>query len=374
MWREGRYALGPSSNRPTGKSTTLTLRIGIVFETLDAYPRRSGDPPDHAVEYEPESTVAILESALRELGHEPVRLGTPHELLDRIANNRLDGVDAALSIAEGYGSRNREAWAPNLLEMAGIPALGSDALTLSLTLDKAWTNAAASAAGIRVAPQVLFASEEAALRDELPAAFPLFVKPRWEGTSKGILASSRVENREALAREVGRVVRDYDQPALVEAFVAGAEYTVTIAGNDPARALPVLQRALDRATGIGLHAIVGVHPELAAAGAEEAEHCLPGKLSAALEDELRALALRCYALFECRDFARVDFRLDADERPVFLEINPLPTFAVDGSFGILAELEGRHPEQLLAEVFATGLVRLGFDSIEDRGSLGGSLS
>ena len=65
-----------------------------------------------------------------------------------------------------------------------------------------------------------------------------------------------------------------------------------------------------------------------------------------------------FEALDCRDFARVDFRLDAADRPYFLEINPLPTFAREGSFGILAELAGRPFEDLLAEVFGTALARL----------------
>ena len=338
----------------------MTLQIGIVFEGFDAYPRRAGDPADYAAEYEPESTVAVIETAIRQLGHEAVRLGTPHELLSAIAEGGLKGIDAAISIAEGHGSRNREGWAPSLLEMAGIPTLGSDALTLSLTLDKAWTNRTVAAAGICVAAQCLMEDREMAAEGELPASFPLFVKPRWEGTSKGIGASSKVENRDELAREVVRIARDYRQPALVEAFIAGAEYTVTVVGHSPPRALPVLQRALDRATGIGLHAIVGVHSKPATDADPGPDYTLPGDLTPVLEAELQRLARQCFELFECLDFARIDFRLDTADQPVFLEINPLPTFAVDGSFGILAELEGRPVEQLLAEVFNEALVRLGF--------------
>ena len=85
----------------------------------------------------------------------------------------------------------------------------------------------------------------------------------------------------------------------------------------------------------------------------------PGTLTNELERELEELSLRAFTALECRDFARVDFRLDAEGRVVFLEINPLPTFAPDGSFGILAELEGRSLEELLAEVFRAGLARLG---------------
>ena len=84
-------------------------------------------------------------------------------------------------------------------------------------------------------------------------------------------------------------------------------------------------------------------------------------LDAELEAELASLARSAFAALECRDFARADFRLDAEGRPHFLEMNPLPTFAPDGSFGILAELEGRPLEALLADVLAGGLSRLGID-------------
>ncbi len=336
----------------------MSLTIGIVYEGFDAYPREPGDPEDHAAEYEPESTVEVIEAAFAKLGHRCERIGPPHALLQRVARADLGGIDVAFSIAEGRGPRTREGWALSLLEMAGLPYFGSDALTLSLSLDKAWTNRTVAAAGLSVAPQCVMESAEQAMHAKLPAAFPLFVKPRWEGTSKGIRATSKVEDREALGREVERVVHDYRQPALVESFIGGAEYTVSVVGHDPPKALPALQRALDRETGIGLHAIAGVHEELRPADAPEPEHELPGQLTPELEAELQRQALRVFELFECRDFARVDFRLEAPGHPVFLELNPLPTFAVDGSFGVQAELEGREPAELLAEVFAEALIRL----------------
>jgi len=330
------------------------LRVGLVYDLLGTFPGCPGDPPDADAEYEPEATVEALAAAVRVLGHEPLRLGSPHELLGRAGKGELPPLDVALNIAEGRGSRNREAWAPVLLEMCGVPALGSDALTLSLSLDKAWCAEKVEAAGVPVPPRVLLASRTEAENALLPGAFPLFVKPRWEGTAKGIGPASRVADRAALAERVERLVRDYDQPALVEPFLPGAEYTVTLVGNDPPRALPALQRALEAETGIGLHAL-----ERHAAPPGGWRHALPGELTPSLEVELAELSQRAWRALECRDFARTDFRLDAEGRPFFLEINPLPSFAPDGSFGILAELAGRRHEELLAEVIAAGLERLG---------------
>jgi D-alanine-D-alanine ligase len=329
------------------------LRFGLVYDLLGSYPRRPGDPPDVDAEYEPEETLCALEQAVRRLGHLPLRIGSPHALLAQLAHGGL-ALDVALTIAEGFGSRNREAWAPLLLEMAGIPALGSDALTLSTALDKHWACARVAAAGVTAPAGAVARSGREAEKLELPAPFPLFVKPRWEGTAKGIAPSSRVEDRAALVREVERIARDYEAPARIEAFVPGPEYTVTVVGNDPPRALAVLQRALEVGTGIGLHALER-HP----APPGGWRHALPGALDAGLEAELGRLALRAYEALECLDFARADFRLDADGRPLFLEINPLPTFAREGSFGILAELEDRALEDLLAEVLDLGLRRLG---------------
>ncbi len=332
----------------------MALRIGLVFDLLGTWPREPGDPSDVDVEFEPEATVELLERALAHLGHAGVRLGSPHDLLARVGKGELPALDAGLSIAEGTRGRDREAWGPVLLQMAGVPVLGSDALTLSATLDKAWAATLVAAAGVPVAPQALAASADEARSMSLPAPFPLFVKPRGEGTAKGIAPTSRVEDREALAREVERIARDYRQPALVEAFLPGPEYTVTVVGNDPPRALPALQRALEAETGIGVHALER-HP----APAGGWHHDLPGSLDAGLENTLGDLAVRAYCALECRDFARADFKLDARGDARFLEMNPLPTFDPEASFGILAELEGRAPHELVAEVLAGGLRRLG---------------
>ena len=83
----------------------MSLAIGLVYDLLGTYPRRPHDPPDVDAEYEPEATVALLEAALAKLGHRSVRLGSPHALLARIAKGELPKLDAAMTIAEGWGGR-----------------------------------------------------------------------------------------------------------------------------------------------------------------------------------------------------------------------------------------------------------------------------
>jgi len=329
------------------------LRIGLCYDTFDTYPWQPGDPPDADAEYEPEATVEVLTSAIAKLGHVPVNVGSARALQQRLCKGL--SLDAAINICEGAHTRNREAHVPILLELAGIPLLGSDALTLSLTLDKAWTKDLMTVAGIRTPAYTTFASEDAVTLDALPAPFPLFVKPRYEGTSKGITAQSKVSSLGELRQAVHRVVTQYRQEALVEAFIeGGGEFTVAVVGHAPPRALPALQRAVEAGTGIGLHA-------LEHRGMPEAtwSHELPGTLTDNLEATLQDLALRAFNKLKCRDFARADFRVAADGTVYFLEINPLPTFAPDDTFAILAELLGQPYEAFLAAVLRDGFERLG---------------
>ena len=327
---------------------------GLVYDVFDRYVPRPGDPPDADAEFEPWATVDALDAAFRRLGFDVVRVGHAHDLLDRLPGLHLD---VALSIAEGNGATpNRESYAPTLFEMAGVPYLGADALTLAAALDKAWTKTLVAAAGVPVAPGVAVPSADAldGLFDRLPP-FPLFVKPRFEGSSKGVLPESRVEDADALRRQVAFVTETYRQDALVEAFVPGAEFTVAVVGHGPPRALPVLQRAVEARTGIGLHAL-----ERRGRPAEDhAYHLEPRVLTPALEARLQADALTSFEVLRCRDFARMDFRVPPGGAPVFLEANPLPTFAPDGTFAILAELLGQPYDGFLADVHGEGLARLG---------------
>ncbi len=327
------------------------MTVGLVYDRFGDAEPPPGAPPDWDAEYEPERTIAALEGALRHLGHTPVRLGNVPALLTAMQRGPL-GLDAAVTIAESYGSRNREAHAPVLLELAGVPTLGSDALTLSASLDKHLTKVVARHAGLATPDWAVVRSPDDLAGLDVP--YPVFVKPRYEGTAKGIAPTSRCDGPAALRAEVGRQAALYRQDLLVEAFVEGAEFTVGVVGHDPPEALPALQRAVEATTGIGLHALER-HEDPARPFAYD----LGIPIDEALEFGLQRAALAVHDALECRDFSRSDFRVDAAGRVWFLEINPLPTFAPDGTFAILAELAGRPYEAFLADVLARGLKRLG---------------
>ncbi|MFN3595995.1 MAG: D-alanine--D-alanine ligase [Rubricoccaceae bacterium] len=333
-------------------------RVGLIYDRFGDREPPPGAPPDWDAEYEPEETLVALEDALRHLGCVPVRVGNADALLTAMtAGSLLEppfALDAALSIAEGYGSRNREAHAPVLLELANVPALGSDALALSVSLDKHLAKVVALHAGVATPPWAVVSGAEELARAALPP-FPLIVKPRYEGTAKGIGPQSRCEGAGALHAEVARQTTLYGQDVLVEAFVAGAEFTVGVTGTGAAAvAGPALQRAVERTTGIGLHALERYEDPAA-----PFSYDTPAVITPALEEALRNAALAVHRALGCRDFSRSDFRVDAAGRHFFLEINPLPTFAPDGTFAVEAELAGVPYAAHLASVLRPGLARLG---------------
>ncbi|MDA1028930.1 MAG: D-alanine--D-alanine ligase [Bacteroidetes bacterium] len=325
------------------------MRIGLIYDLFEDYPWTPGEPFDADVENEPVETVQALESAIRALGHVPVRIGPARNLLPHMDN---PGFDVGLNIAEGGRGRNREGEAPALMEMMGVPFVGSDALTLSLSLDKAWTKDLAVAAGLRTPAYSVFSGDQIDL-STAPKTFPLFVKPRYEGSAKGLTARSKVFSDDDLRAQVTEIIQIYKQDALVEEFVEGSEFTVAVVGHRPPRTLPVIQRAVETETGIGLHVL-----DRKGLPVVDHSYALPGVLSPELEARLQAAALKIFHKLECRDFARVDFRVDAEGREWFLEINPLPTFAPDGTFAIMAELMGLSYPDFLAQVLREAIERV----------------
>ena len=340
------------------------MRVGLVYDRFGDTPRPPGAPDDWDAEYEPEETVAALEDALRRLGHTPVRVGPTAALLAAVRSGPITepplALGAGLSVAEGLGigeggTRNREAHAQVLFELAGVPALFSDALATSLSLDKHLSKTVAAAAGVRTPAWTIL---RPGAPDNVDAAvrlgFPLFVKPRYEGTARGIAPTSRVETEADLRREAARQHALYRQDLLAEVFVAGDEATVGVVGTgDGARALPLLLRATEAATGIGLHAL-GRHERTEAPFA----YAVPGVLSAHAEAEAARMAVAVHRALGLADVSRTDVRIDRAGAVWFLEVNALPTFAPDGTFAVLAELAGVPYGEWLAGVLAVGFERL----------------
>src|SRR5207253_2778744 len=186
-------------------------------ETIDAVRRALATHPDVEVE--------VVEAV-------------PDQAIDRLL---IKDFDIVFNLAEGFVGAAREAQFPALLEMLGVPYTGSGPLTLAIALDKARTKEILSYHGIPVARFITCDMVVESIRSLLPGSdFPYIVKPISEGSSKGIRNSSFVTSVDAMNREIERIVTEYGQPAMIEEFIPGREFTADVIGNGKnARVLPM---------------------------------------------------------------------------------------------------------------------------------------
>jgi D-alanine-D-alanine ligase len=260
-------------------------------------------------------------------------------------------VDIVFNISEGLFGRNRESQVPILLEMANIPFVGSDGLTLGLTLDKIMAKKIFIAEDIPT-PKFFEVKNTQGLDNIDHLKFPLIVKPRFEGSSKGLTENSKVENMDELKTQIDYIVSTYKQPALVEQFVAGQEFTVALVGNSPVEVMPVVQIKID-----GRLKLNDKFYTFSRISSNRLEYICPARINHDLEKKLANLALKTYNAVECRDFGRVDFRVDGEGRPYVLEINPLPSLSQEDVFMIIAKDMGISYDQMIGKILNSALKR-----------------
>lgn len=322
--------------------------VGLTYDLKTDYEFKKGDPPDANAEFDHPTTIDVIAKAIESQGVKVKKIGNVANLLEKIDNLN---VDIVFNISEGLSGRNRESQVPILLEMAGIPFVGADALTLGLTLDKVMAKKIFIAEGIPT-PK----SFEVKSNDELSnidhCRFPLIVKPRFEGSSKGLNENSRVENIDELKKQVDYIVSTYKQPALVEEFISGQEFTVALIGNGTPEIMPVVQIKID-----GRYNLKDKFYTFARISSDRLEYICPAHISPELEKTISELALKTYNAVECLDFGRVDFRVDDEGRPYVLEINPLPSLSTEDVFLLVAKQVGLTYEAMIGKILNSALKR-----------------
>ncbi len=326
--------------------------VGLTYDLKSDYEFKEGDPPDANAEFDHPSTIEVIAKAIESQGFKVKKIGNVANLLEKIDHL---GADIVFNISEGVAGRNRESQVPILLEMAGIPFVGSDALTLGLTLDKIMAKKIFIAEGIPTPKFFTIKSVEELMNTD-HCKFPLIVKPRFEGSSKGLSEGSRVENMEELKKQAEFVLNTYKQPALIEEFISGQEFTVAIVGNGQPEALPVVQIKID-----GRLQLNDKFYTFARITSDRLEYICPAKVSAEMSKKLSDLALKTYNAVECRDFGRVDFRVDGDGKPYVLEINPLPSLSTEDVFMLVAKAVGVTYNEMVGKILKSALGRYNLD-------------
>ena len=324
------------------------LRIGFSYN-VKRMDSKAGN--DTEAEYDAPETIDAIRDALESYGHMVVPLEATAELPRQLMDARLDLV---FNIAEGVAGRNREAAVPALCELMGIPYTGSDAATLSIALDKALSKRVLRQHGIPTPEfQVMETGRE---RLSPKMKFPLIVKPNQEGSSKGVSAhASVVDDEESLRQVVRELVEKYQQPALIEYYIGGREFTVGLLGDKRPRVLPPMEIIfLDKANPRPVYDY-----QIKQEWEKHVCYQCPAQLTPAELKSMERIARETFVALDCRDVARVDLRMDDTGEIYVLEVNPLPGLTPGYSdLCLIANAANIDYRALIGEILTGGLKRM----------------
>ncbi len=313
--RSGQLVSSPSSASTAAPQAGLTASELISSELVDLFAewdsKATIDAVALALESHPDVEVEIIEAV-------------PKIALPKLMNEQYDIV---FNLAEGFLGAAREAQFPALLEMLNIPYTGSGPLSLAVALDKARTKEILAYHGVPVARFVTATEQVDTLTQILPGAtYPVVVKPVSEGSGKGIRNSSFCKTDDELNSEIERIRVSYKQPAIIEEFLPGREFTVAVLGNgERARVLPIVEINFAELPK-DANPIYGFEAKWIYDVVENPLDIFscPARIPNSLRNEIESVVLRAYEVLECKDWSRIDVRLDARGRANIIEINPLP--------------------------------------------------
>ncbi|MCC6807363.1 MAG: ATP-grasp domain-containing protein [Deltaproteobacteria bacterium] len=323
------------------------VRVGFTYN-LKRADSKSGS--DDEAEWDPPETIKAITEAIKSYGHTVVPLEATADLPRVLAEA---DVDLIFNIAEGLIGRNREAQVPALCELLGIPYTGSDSATLAIALDKALAKKVLKQHGILTPEFQLFETGKEKLNPALK--FPVIVKPNTEGSSKGIAGTSVVDDEAGMRALVKTLLEKYRQPALVEEYIPGREFTIGLLGDRRPRALPPMEIAFKDDKNERPVYDFQVKQEWE----KHVEYVCPAKVTQSEHRALDRAALDTFEALDCRDVARVDLRMNKEGKVYVLEVNPLPGLTPDYSdLVLISKAAGIEYRSLIGDILAGGLKRL----------------
>jgi D-alanine-D-alanine ligase len=302
------------------------MKVALTYNLKKEIGEAEGLPEDFYAECDDPETVEAVRDALKERHGEVVMIEADEDAFEKFRRERPDIV---FNMAEGVWGDSRESQIPSILEMLRIPYTGSNPLTLAMCLNKARAKEILSYYGIPTARFIV--ARDPSMEIEKYLSFPMIVKPMLEGSSKGIKNDSIVRDVSALRKKIASVIEEYSQPALVEEYLEGREFTVALMGNGATlAALPIVEINYS-ALPAGVNPIYSYEAKwiLDTPEAPLDIFACPADLNGRLKSAIEAVSKDAFGALDVRDWCRIDVRLDSEGTPHIIELNPLPGILKD---------------------------------------------
>lgn len=328
------------------------MHVGFIYNI--ATPELLRERPEMTLrDSDAPETIEEVTHALEAGGHRVTGLNADQQLPARLTQADFDIV---FNIATGVYGESRQTHVPAMLEYLRIPHTGPGVLAESLCHHKPQQKMVLAANGVPTAPFQVFDRLDAPLNPTL--RFPLIVKLPSEGASMGLDYGSVVHNEADLRKRVAFLMETYQQPALVEAYIDGREFTVAVVGHSPAYALPIAELEFFGVLPIRLDQVEDSNFELLkeSTGRDlelvemESRSRVPSGLPVELETRIQQTAIAAFNAIGCKDWARIDLRMDKDGQLYVLEVNLGPGIASDCVFARCGFAAGWTFDQLVNNI------------------------
>jgi D-alanine-D-alanine ligase len=320
--------------------------IAIIYNqpVASAYTNRNEQAAEDGVLVE----VAAVDKALESSGYKTskIALALPLEqTYDKLSQIKADIV---FNLFEGFsGFPETESDIVKRLESLKLRYTGSPAATLKLALDKSATKKRLTEAGIRT--PVFQMLDEANLA-YFNLAFPCIVKPNADDASHSLTVKSVVNDFNSLKEMVSEVSRTYSNKALVEEYIDGREFNMTVMGNTTLTPLPVSEICFSLPEGLPKILNYESKWETDSLYYKGTKPQCPAKINAEEKKEIIDTALKSYTATGCCGYARVDMRMDESGRVYVLEVNPNPDISPDAGAGIQAVAAGMSYNEFIQKI------------------------
>jgi D-alanine-D-alanine ligase len=350
-----------------GKSAAPGKNVILAFNLIHEEDYRD-QPVDTMAELDTEETISAVKQAIESGGRRVRLVEADEKAWENLKKNRF-WADLVFNLAEGIrmdGIRgeSRESYIPCLLETLGLPYVGSGPLTLAIALNKYRTKQLLACHGIPTAPFQVFHPEtgaDAPLEPDL--RFPLIAKLACQGSCIGLSYDNIVADEKSLRAKILSLFATYHEAVLVEEFLDGREFTIPVLGNNPPQTLPIVEVEFFGAKPINVFfpdKDFAVFREIGYTAPEQQTRSVcPAEIPAGLAVELNRIALAAYGALECRDFCRLEIRLDKAGNPFVLELNPIPGIAPGFWFPRSAAAAGLDYNALINRILDIALERHG---------------
>lgn len=335
-------------------------KVAFVYNVRHCYPDPGNPLSQLETDFDDPLTIEHIVRHLEEGGYSVLAVeANPDAYL--ILHERRKEIDVVFNYSIGMHGAARYAHLPAMLEMLRIPYTGSDPLTQALVLNKAKMQEILAANGVPVLKSQIFYNSKQLLDPGL--SYPLIVKPLAQGSSAGITSKSIVNNVSELAEQLNEIISTFKEPALVQPFLTGREFSVPMLGNPPA-VLPIIEPDFSKVPE-GYACLDSLEVKWIFEEQTESHHLVcPAKIEEGTRKHIEFIAKKTWDVLQVRDWCRIDMRCDRNGDIYVLDVNSPPgiippELSMTSYFPMACRVAGIDYTSLLKKVIDTACARYG---------------